>query len=89
MRLSSGASGETMATTSKTIYTHTCDLCGEVRDEDKLAHLYGPADRAPFQGHRVDICADCQGKPISDALAAMAAAMKQQGLRTARIRSAG
>jgi uncharacterized protein YijF (DUF1287 family) len=56
-----------MATRTETVYHHSCDLCGNERDQDELSHLWGPT---PRHGQRpeIDICADCQHRPVSELL---------------------
>jgi len=66
-----------MATTRKTVYTHTCDLCGEVQDEEDLRHLYGevPSRQRGVAFNRqsarpkADICDECQARPVSEVFA--------------------
>lgn len=61
-----------MATTSETIYTHTCDLCGAAHEKPELTKLYGPehGDRFPPAAVKpvIDICPDCHSRPVSDVL---------------------
>lgn len=56
-----------MATETKTITTHSCDLCGQVKDQDQLRRLYGEPGRVvggvlQEPGQRVDICESCADK---------------------------
>jgi hypothetical protein len=53
-----------MAVRTETVQFHSCDLCGEDRDEADLIRLYGP----PQAGQRVqiDICQLCQQRPIAE-----------------------
>jgi hypothetical protein len=60
--------GSTVATRAETIYHHTCDLCGREWNEDELAHLWGPHVKAG-QRPQIDICPECQRKPVAAALA--------------------
>ncbi len=57
-------------------YRHTCDLCGKPAQPDQLARLYSkPAFRFGFaagENPRIDVCARCQARPISDALGFLA-----------------
>jgi hypothetical protein len=49
-----------MATKSETTYTHTCDLCGQVKDDYQLRHLYDkPSTMPSTMPKKVDICQDC------------------------------
>jgi len=63
-----------MATTHKTIYTHTCDFCGA---EKPRGELYGfgrvpitEADRTmrnpAITGDPVDVCKACQQRPMTE-----------------------
>ena len=61
-----------MATTSETVYTYTCDLCGTERDDKDLTSLYDATAISRKPG-RVDICVDCHARPVADALAFLAA----------------
>lgn len=64
-----------MAKSSETIYTHTCDLCGEVKDQTELRQVWnGNPDLAhhPALADRIraaDICGSCQAKPVSEVFA--------------------
>jgi hypothetical protein len=67
--------GHLMATTSETIYTHTSDLCGQVRDEEDLRKLCtkpqprgGSGFLAPVY-KTIDICPGCESRPVSEVLA--------------------
>ena len=67
-----------MATTSRTIYTHTCDLCGAEKARDELTRLVPipisegasveywstAAMRPPG-----DVCVACQQRPITELIA--------------------
>ena len=57
-----------MATKTETVYHHTCDLCGNERDQDELSHLWGPTPRHG-QRPQIDICTDCQHKPVAEVIA--------------------
>jgi len=66
-----------VATTSKTTYTHTCDLCGAECARDDLRRL-GWIDvsegnisiRNPeLRGKPCDVCPACQARPISELVA--------------------
>jgi hypothetical protein len=61
-----------MATRTITTNEHSCDLCGQPREEHELAHLYGPPERAPYSGPRLDICGECRVRPIADILSLLA-----------------
>jgi len=63
-----------MATTHRITFTHTCDLCGAERAEAEMQHLHGvqSAPQHLGQGPRVDICADCTARPVSEVLAFLA-----------------
>jgi hypothetical protein len=67
----------TMATASKTTYTHTCDVCG-TEHESKDLRRFGltPVDANPYRmdlkirnNKTCDVCRDCQSKPVADILA--------------------
>jgi hypothetical protein len=60
-----------MATSKETIYTHTCDLCGSVRDEAELAHLWN-GEQMSRNVRRADICPDCRSRPVSEVLGFLA-----------------
>ena len=71
-----------MATTSKTTYTHTCDLCGGEGARGDLRRL-GRVDisegdiiiRNPeLKGKPCDVCPACQARPISELVAYVEAA---------------
>jgi NAD-dependent SIR2 family protein deacetylase len=47
-------------------------------DEDELAHLWGPTPRAG-QRPQIDICPECQRKPVSEALAWFGQQMQSGG----------
>lgn len=55
-----------MAVRTEVVSFHSCDLCGEDRDEAELTRLYG----APQAGKRpqIDICLECQQRPIAEAV---------------------
>jgi hypothetical protein len=64
-----------MATTSRTIYTHTCDLCGAEypRAELRRFGLVRIGEEASFvsadptvDGPTVDVCEACQQQPIAE-----------------------
>jgi len=67
-----------MATTSRTTYTYTCDLCGTAHPRHDLRRFGlvtisegGPASsRNPeIQGPPGDVCPACRERPISELLA--------------------
>ena len=62
-----------MATRTITTHEHDCDLCGHPREARELAHLYGAPERSPYSGPRLDICEECQTRPIADVLVLLAA----------------
>ena len=77
-----------MARRTITTIEWTCDLCGEVRDEDDLGRLYGPPGRAASQRAQVDVCGACMGKPVSAVFAALAKVEKAaRPVRVARGRA--
>ena len=68
-----------MTTTPKTTYTHTCDLCGAEHPRGDLRRLGrlpitegGLVIRNPDVEATVDVCPDCQQKPIAELIAFMA-----------------
>jgi len=67
-----------VATTSRTIYTHTCDLCGARKARDELTRLVpipiSEGDGVEFwstatAGPAGDVCVACQQRPITDLIA--------------------
>jgi hypothetical protein len=67
-----------VATTSRTIYTHTCDLCGAQKARDELTRLVPIPIRegdgvefwvAATAGPPGDVCVTCQQRPITDLIA--------------------
>lgn len=44
--------------------TYTCDMCGSARDEQNLVRVYGKPEGTQIPS--IDICADCQDRPIKD-----------------------
>lgn len=64
-----------MATTSKIIYTHTCDLCGAEKAPDELTRLgllsisEGDTDSWVRVGPPCDVCTSCQQRPIAELIA--------------------
>jgi hypothetical protein len=54
-----------MARTSRTIYTHTCDLCGAETPREGLTRVYDGI----WGRNAVDVCGKCESKPIADVLA--------------------
>ena len=66
-----------MATTSKTTYTHTCDLCGAEATRGDLRRLGRTGIneecviiRNPeLTGKPCDVCPACQARPISELVA--------------------
>jgi hypothetical protein len=65
-----------LATRTITTKQHNCDLCGGERQEDGLAHLYGAPAWPSREGPRVDICGECQARPVADVLALLAKAAR-------------
>jgi hypothetical protein len=57
-----------MATTSQTTYTHTCDLCGQERDETELRQLYDSQSFGNRVAKKADVCQVCTAKPVGDVL---------------------
>jgi hypothetical protein len=59
-------------------FAHTCDLCGKPCQAGQLTHLYGePVFRAGFGAltrPRVDVCADCQVRPVREVVGLLATA---------------
>jgi len=53
-----------MATKVTKTETHVCDMCGEERLKENLIKL-----SAGSPGSSVDVCSDCQSRPISDLIA--------------------
>jgi len=81
--------GSIMARRTITTIEWTCDLCGRVRDEDRLRRLYGQPGNKPGQRPQVDICGDCMTKPVSAVFKALAVAEKaDRPVRVARSKSA-
>jgi hypothetical protein len=70
-----------LATQTITTKRHSCDLCGQERQEDEFAHLYGPTAFPSREGPRVDICGDCQARPIAEVLALVAKAVNAVRVR--------
>lgn len=71
-----------MATSSKTTYTHTCDLCGAEHPRGDLRRFglvtitedRPVSSRNPeIQGPPGDVCPACQKRPISELLAILEA----------------
>ena len=67
-----------MATTSRTIYTHTCDLCGAEKARDELTRLVpipiSESDGVEYWstaavGPPGDVCVSCQQRPITELIA--------------------
>lgn len=65
-----------MATTTETIYHHTCDLCGAEKDEPELASVFSGLQMNGVAGVHInsrskqaDICTACRSRPVSDLLA--------------------
>jgi hypothetical protein len=56
-----------MAVRTEGVSFHSCDLCGEDRDETDLVRLYGPAQRG--KRPQIDICPECQQHPIAEVVA--------------------
>jgi hypothetical protein len=54
-----------MAVRTETVSYHSCDLCGEDRDEADLTRLYG-SPQAAGKRAQVDICGTCQQRPIAE-----------------------
>jgi DNA-directed RNA polymerase subunit M/transcription elongation factor TFIIS len=44
--------------------THVCDICGEERMKENLIQLSADSPESS-----VDVCSDCQSRPISDLIA--------------------
>ena len=84
-----------MATTSETIYTHTCDLCGTKRERRGLRRL-GLTDveegglilRKPeiSSGVTCDVCSACTERPLSEVLDYLAVKAEEKRLPQARQR---
>jgi hypothetical protein len=64
-----------LATTSRTIYTHTCDLCGAEKARDELTRLVpipiSESDGVEFwsagtAGPPGNVCVACQQRPITE-----------------------
>jgi hypothetical protein len=64
-----------VATTCRTIYTHTCDLCGAEKARDELTRLVpipiAEGDGVEFWGAGTagpagDVCVACQQRPIAE-----------------------
>jgi hypothetical protein len=53
-----------MAMRTETVTYHSCDLCGEDRDDD-LTRLYGGGQKAG-QRPQIDICRSCLARPIAE-----------------------
>ena len=53
-----------MAVRTEVVSFHSCDLCGEDRDEADLMRLYGPAHAG--KRPQIDICPECQQRPIAE-----------------------
>jgi hypothetical protein len=53
-----------MAVRTETVTCHSCDLCGQDRDEDDLTRLDGGAKIG--QRPQVDICNSCLARPIRE-----------------------
>jgi hypothetical protein len=78
-----------MATTSKTSYTHTCDLCGAEHPRDGLRRFGLVAIREgditfrnpEIQGPPGDVCPACQQRPIADLAALLEARRAEQAER--------
>ena len=67
-----------MATTSRTTYIHTCDLCGAEKARDELTRLVpipiSEGDGVEFWsaaavGPPGDVCVACQQRPITELIA--------------------
>jgi len=67
-----------VATTSRTIYTHTCDLCGAEKARDELTRLVPIpiSEGAGVEywstaavGPPTDVCESCQQRPIIELIA--------------------
>src|SRR5262249_56976513 len=54
-----------MAMRTETVTYHSCDLCGEDRDEADLTRLYGSGPKVG-QRPQIDICTSCQARPVAD-----------------------
>ena len=54
-----------MAMRTETVTYHSCDLCGQDRDEDDLTRLYGRGQKAG-QRQQIDICKSCLARPVGD-----------------------
>jgi hypothetical protein len=70
-----------LATQTITTKHHSCDLCGQEHQENELAHLYGPGAFPNREGTRIDICANCQTRPIAEVVALVAQADKAVRVR--------
>ena len=54
-----------MAVRTETVTYHSCDLCGQDRDEAALARLYGGGPKVG-QRPQIDICESCQARPVAE-----------------------
>ena len=77
-----------MATTSRTIYTHTCDLCGAEKERDELTRLVpipiSEGDGVEYWstaavGPPGDVCVACQQRPITELIAFVRDRKAEQG----------
>lgn len=56
-----------MAIRTETVQFYSCDLCEEDFDEGDLVRLYGPQNAG--RRAQVDVCPDCQQRPIAELVA--------------------
>jgi hypothetical protein len=54
-----------MAVRTETVTYHSCDLCGQDRDEDDLTRLYGGGAKIG-QRPQIDICNSCLARSIRE-----------------------
>ena len=71
-----------MAVRTEIVSIHTCDLCEHDCDETDLTRLYG-AQRAGKRP-QIDICLECQQRPISELVAWIRRREQQAAPRSVR-----
>jgi hypothetical protein len=50
-----------------------CDICGEIRQRGELVRLGARLmDERPEDADNVDVCGDCQARPIAEVVGVMA-----------------
>jgi hypothetical protein len=71
-----------MAVRTESVTLHSCDLCEQDRDEADLIRLYGPL----LHGKRaqIDVCQDCQQRPIANLVAWIERRQRNTALRPLR-----